>query len=82
VNYLNAEAIEKAAAAGGDVCYGCHGGRPWYRIAYPYPRHSWPGMPSDAPDWAKDRPTESEVRFLVGIAPSAVPPASAQPAKP
>lgn len=82
VNYLNAEAIEKAAAAGGDVCYGCHGGRPWYRIAYPYPRHAWPGMPSDTPDWAKDRPTESEGRFLVGIAPSAVPPAAAQPAKP
>ena len=45
-DYLNAEAIEKAGSAektGGDVCYGCHGGRPWYRIAYPYARNPWPG---------------------------------------
>ncbi|MDR2128692.1 MAG: hypothetical protein LBP52_06465 [Burkholderiaceae bacterium] len=68
VNYLNAEAIEEAAAKpnGGDVCYGCHGGRAWYRINFPYPRHPWPGMDtSTTPDWAKDRPTESEIRFLI-----------------
>lgn len=63
VNYLNAEAIEKAGAQNADVCYGCHGGRAWYRIHYPYPRHAWPNMPPVTPDWAKDRPTESEARF-------------------
>lgn len=69
VNYLNAEAIEAAAKegvptmTGGDTCFGCHGGRPWYRIAYPYPRNPWPGMPAAVPDWAKDRPTQSEARF-------------------
>lgn len=70
VDYLNAAAIEAAAVAGkndntgGDVCYGCHGGRPWYRIAYPYPRNPWPEMPEGTPDWAKSRPTHSEPRFL------------------
>lgn len=70
VTYLKADAIEKAAKdgvatqSGGDVCYGCHGGRAWYRIAYPYPRHAWPGMPEETPEWAKGRPTTSEARFL------------------
>jgi len=64
VNYLNAEAIEKEGATNGDVCYGCHGGRAWYRISYPYPRHSWPAMAKEIPDWAKNRPTESQARFL------------------
>jgi len=70
VNYLKADAIEEAAKAGqatktgGDVCYGCHGGRAWYRIAYPYPRHPYPGMAEEVPDWAKGRPTQSEARFL------------------
>jgi nitrate/TMAO reductase-like tetraheme cytochrome c subunit len=63
VNYLKAEAIEKAGAQNADVCYGCHGGRAWYRINYPYPRHAWPNMPPGTPEWAKDRPTESEARF-------------------
>lgn len=63
VSYLNAAAIEAAGAKNSDVCYGCHGGRAWYRISYPYPRHAWPGMPAEVPDWAKDRPTESEARF-------------------
>lgn len=64
VNYLNAAAIEEMAAKqGGDVCYGCHGGRAWYRIAYPYPRHAWPNMPPEIPVWAKDRPMQSEARF-------------------
>lgn len=75
VNYLNTAAIEEAANAGqatltgGDVCYGCHGGRAWYRIAYPYPRNSWEGMPPDTPEWAKDRPTQSEARFLESMPP-------------
>ena len=70
VDYLNAAAIEAAAIAGkndntaGDVCYGCHGGRPWYRIAYPYARNPWPEMPEGMPEWAKSRPTHSESRFL------------------
>ncbi|MDR0458361.1 MAG: hypothetical protein LBH10_04940 [Burkholderiaceae bacterium] len=71
VNYLNAKTIEELAAKpnGGDVCYGCHGGRAWYRIIYPYTRHPWPNMPTETPVWAKDRPTQSEARFLVGMGP-------------
>jgi len=68
VNYLKAEAIEAAGAKNADSCYGCHGGRSWYRIAYPYPRHAWDGMAPDMPDWAKDRPTESEARFRMTAA--------------
>ncbi|QTD45104.1 hypothetical protein [Ottowia testudinis] len=64
VNYLNAKAIEEAGKTNGDVCFGCHGGRSWYRTHYPYPRHAWPGMATEVPDWAKGRPTESEVRFI------------------
>ncbi|MDP1652169.1 MAG: cytochrome c3 family protein [Rhodocyclaceae bacterium] len=70
VSYLNAQAIEEAAKAGqatktgADVCYGCHGGRPWYRIAYPYSRNPWPNMAAETPEWAKHRPNRSEARFL------------------
>jgi len=68
VNFLKPEAIEKLATEkGGDVCYGCHGGRQWYRISFPYPRHAWEGMGEEIPDWAKNRPTQSEARFLSGI---------------
>jgi hypothetical protein len=63
VNFLSAEAIEAAGERSGDACYGCHGGRSWYRIAYPYPRNAWPGMPEAIPEWASDRPTESKARF-------------------
>jgi hypothetical protein len=63
VSYLNAAAIEAAGKDNADVCHGCHGGRAWYRISYPYPRHPWPNMPADTPDWAKDRPGYSEPRF-------------------
>jgi hypothetical protein len=66
VNYLNAAAIEQEATAnGGDSCYGCHGGRAWYRTSFPYPRHPWSGAGATVPDWAKDRPTESDLRFLI-----------------
>jgi hypothetical protein len=65
VNFLKADAIEKAGAENSDVCYGCHGGRAWYRISYPYARNSWKGMAKEIPDWAKDRPTESEPRFRI-----------------
>uniref|UniRef100_UPI0033410E34 hypothetical protein n=1 Tax=Castellaniella defragrans TaxID=75697 RepID=UPI0033410E34 len=68
VNYLKPEAIETLAKEqGGDVCYGCHGGRQWYRISFPYPRHAWEGMEPEVPEWAKDRPAQSEARFLTGI---------------
>jgi len=67
VNFLKADAIEEAAKKEGDVCYGCHGGRQWYRIAYPYARNPWDGMPKDVPEWAVDRPTESEPRFQIEL---------------
>ena len=78
VNYLKADAIEELAKEDADVCYGCHGGRAWYRIGFPYPRHPWPGMAEAVPDWAKDRPAESEARFLVG---ASKPNAEQQPAQ-
>jgi len=65
VNFLDAEAIEEAGKKDSDICFGCHGGRQWYRISYPYPRHSWPGMPEKIPDWAKNRPTQSPARFQI-----------------
>jgi hypothetical protein len=68
VSYLKAEAIEAAGSRNADACYGCHGGRSWYRIAYPYARHAWEGMPADVPGWAKDRPTRSEERFALPAA--------------
>jgi hypothetical protein len=66
VNYLNAAAIEKSAAAGSsDTCFGCHGGRAWYRNSYPYARHPWPGMDATSvPDWAKDRATQSRAEHV------------------
>lgn len=67
VNFLKSDAIEKAGLEDGDVCFGCHGGRAWYRTSYPYPRHSWPGMATEIPDWAKNRPTESQLRYLTDL---------------
>lgn len=69
VNFLNDKTIEQLGknTNGGDVCYGCHGGRAWYQSHFPYPRHNWPGMPAQVPDWAKSRLTESEARFLTAI---------------
>ncbi|WP_448202527.1 hypothetical protein [Azospirillum sp. sgz302134] len=65
VSFLKAAEIEKAATESADTCYGCHGGRAWYRISFPYPRHAWPGMPEDTPDWAKGRPTASDPRYAL-----------------
>lgn len=62
VTYLKAKEIEALAKSSSDTCFGCHGGRAWYRISYPYPRHPWPNMP-ETPDWAQDRPTQSDARF-------------------
>lgn len=67
VTYLNADGIEAAAKESSDACFGCHGGRQWYRISYAYPRHPWPDMPADLPDWAKDRPKTSDPRFALPI---------------
>jgi hypothetical protein len=64
VSYLKPDAIEALGKDNADSCYGCHGGRAWYRTSYAYPRHPWPTMPEITPDWAKDRPTQSEARFL------------------
>lgn len=63
VNYLKPEAIEAAAQESSDVCYGCHGGRSWYRISYPYARNHWPGASAQTPSWAAERPTASQARF-------------------
>lgn len=68
VNYLKAANIEALGAQSADSCYGCHGGRAWYRISYPYARNPWPGMPTDIPDWARARPTRSEARFQLPTA--------------
>lgn len=81
VNYLKSDNIEALAKEKEDACFGCHGGRPWYRISYPYPRHPWPGMSEVVPDWAKGRPAESEARFLVGVDTAQATPA-AESAKP
>lgn len=67
VNFLKADAIEKAGKESGDSCYGCHGGRSWYRTSFPYPRHAWPGMDKETPAWATDRPTTSAPRFLTHL---------------
>ena len=63
VTYLDAKGIEEAAKTSSDVCYGCHGGRQWYRTSYPYPRHPWPDMDPETPEWAKGRPTQSDPRY-------------------
>lgn len=66
VTYLKADTIERLAKEGSsDVCYGCHGGRAWYRNSYPYPRHAWPDMAEEVPEWAKNRPTESDPRYAI-----------------
>jgi hypothetical protein len=60
VNFLKADKIEALGKAGSsDTCFGCHGGRAWYRNSYPYPRHAWPGMDKEVPEWAKGRSTQS-----------------------
>ena len=46
VSYLKPAAIEAAGSRDAEVCYGCHGGRAWYRISYPYPRTPWPDIAS------------------------------------
>jgi hypothetical protein len=69
VNYLDADAIERFGDDESHSCYGCHGGRAWFNIIYPYPRNPWPDMPEETPDWARDRPTSSDPRYLLGMDP-------------
>lgn len=68
VSYLNAGEIERKAMENPEVCYGCHGGRAWYRSSYPYPRNPWPGMPG-MPEKTSDRampgPGKSEALFRI-----------------
>lgn len=69
VEYLNAETIEEIAREGSsDSCYGCHGGRAWYRISYPYPRHPWPDMDEETPEWAEGRSTQSDPEYALPVA--------------
>lgn len=70
VKYLKADNIEKLAKSSSDVCYGCHGGRAWYRLSYAYPRHRWPDMPKKIPAWAKSRPTTSDARYSLPAPPA------------
>jgi hypothetical protein len=65
VTYLRADAIEELAQTSSDVCFGCHGGRAWYRISYPYPRNPWPDMDEEVPEWAIGRPTESDPTYQI-----------------
>lgn len=66
VTYLKAASIEEAAKNSSDTCYGCHGGRAWYRNSYPYPRTPWPDMDTETtPEWAVDRPTHSDPRYAL-----------------
>lgn len=54
IDFLKSENIEKLAAEDADVCYGCHGGRAWYRVWFPYSERSWPGW-GDAPIGARHK---------------------------
>ncbi|MES9845039.1 MAG: hypothetical protein ABW131_10385 [Candidatus Sedimenticola sp. 6PFRAG5] len=64
LNFLNAEEIEIAGEENSDSCYGCHGGRAWYAIAYPYVRTPWlERMPEIDPEWARGRPAAYDPRF-------------------
>lgn len=64
LNFLNEAEIEKAGTESSDSCYGCHGGRSWYAIAYPYVRRPWlERMPEVEPEWAEGRPDTYPERF-------------------
>lgn len=47
-DFLNAGVIEVEGKKDSDVCYGCHGGRAWYAISYPYAK-----MPKKTPNAGK-----------------------------
>ena len=54
IGFLKADAIETEGKANSDVCYGCHGGRAWYRTVFPYTDKVWPGW-GDPPKGAADK---------------------------
>ncbi len=54
ISFLNAEGIEELAKKDSNVCYGCHGGRAWYRINFPYTEKKWPGL-GDVPIGAESK---------------------------
>jgi nitrate/TMAO reductase-like tetraheme cytochrome c subunit len=64
VNYLNAAEIEKAGSKNADVCYGCHGARPWYRISFPFARNKWEGMALMCPTGPRTAPPHPRPAFL------------------
>lgn len=43
VTFLKADAIEAAGKKDGDACFGCHGGRAFFQIPFPYSDKKWPG---------------------------------------
>lgn len=43
IGFLKAKEIEVIGKKDSDACYGCHGGRSWYRISFPYSEKRWPG---------------------------------------
>lgn len=44
--FLKAADIEDLGKQDSDACFGCHGGRAWYRIVFPYLQPDWPGWGS------------------------------------
>lgn len=65
ITFLKADAIEKLGKEDSDVCYGCHGGRAWYKMAFPYHTKQWPGW-GDVPAGAASKYSKS------GAAPAVV----------
>ncbi len=56
IDFLKADAIEAAGKESADACYGCHGGRAWYRITFPYSLRAWPGWGNPPAGAAKKYP--------------------------
>jgi cytochrome c5 len=54
ITFLKAANIETLAKEDTNVCYGCHGGRAWYRINFPYTEKKWPGW-GDVPYGAESK---------------------------
>jgi hypothetical protein len=52
--FLKAAEIETLGKEDSDVCFGCHGGRAWYNIPFPYTSTSWPGW-HEEPNGAQEK---------------------------
>jgi hypothetical protein len=64
VSFLKKDEIEVAGIEDSDSCYGCHGGRAWYAIPYPYVRRPWlRRMPAATPESAAGRADGYDPRF-------------------